>query len=339
MSVTATDSFKKPFKGYDLIGDVHGCGNALCHLLTRLGYQRESGSYRHPERQVIFLGDIVDRGPRVREALYTVRHMVESGAAQMVLGNHEFNLLCYLTPGRDNSHMNWLREHNPRSESQVKETLEQFEGHQQELDDYLQWLKTLPLFLEFDHFRVVHACWDHAMIHDFRQQYQTNRINEAFLHESARRDSFAWKVADRLLRGIDIPLPDGTRIIGSDGVERRFFRARFWEEQPQTYDDLVFQPDPLPDLVASQPVPPRVLASIPHYSPDDKPLFIGHYWRSGEPQLVRSNIACLDYSAVKYGKLVAYRMDNEQQLVPEKFVWVDVDPAEPTRPSIEKIPQ
>jgi hypothetical protein len=34
----------------------------------------------------------------------------------------------------------------------------------------------------------------------------------------------------------------------------------------------------------------------------------------------------LDYSAVKYGRLVAYRMDGEQQLDPKKFVWEYVDP-------------
>ena len=335
MAVSDTDSFS----GYDLIGDIHGCGNALCHLLDRLGYQKDADGYRHPERQVIFLGDIVDRGPRVREALYTVRQMVDSGAAQMVLGNHEFNLLCYLTPCHENSNLRWLREHNARSERQVKETLEQFEGHQNELEDYLQWLKTLPLFLEFEHFRVVHACWDSAMINAFRQQYGGNQINSAFLHESARSGSFACQVVDRLLRGIDVSLPDGSSIVGRDGVERRFFRARFWEEQLQTYNDLVFQPDPLPDAVASQRIPESVLEKIPFYSRDDKPLFVGHYWRSGQPQLIRHNIACLDYSAVKYGKLVAYRMDNEQQLVPEKFIWVDVDPAEPTKPTIEKIPQ
>jgi len=39
-------------------------------------------------------------------------------------------------------------------------------------------------------------------------------------------------------------------------------------------------------------------------------------------------VACLDYSAVKYGKLVAYRMDDETRLDPQKFVWVDVNPSE-----------
>jgi hypothetical protein len=45
---------------------------------------------------------------------------------------------------------------------------------------------------------------------------------------------------------------------------------------------------------------------------------------SGVPSIIRSNIACLDYSAVKYGRLVAYRMDSEDTLNNGKFTWVRV---------------
>jgi hypothetical protein len=46
---------------------------------------------------------------------------------------------------------------------------------------------------------------------------------------------------------------------------------------------------------------------------------------SSEPAPITENIACLDYSAVKYGRLVAYRMDDERCLSREKFIWVDVE--------------
>lgn len=45
----------------------------------------------------------------------------------------------------------------------------------------------------------------------------------------------------------------------------------------------------------------------------------------GEPAPLKSNVACIDFSAVKYGKLVAYRMDGEQVLSKDKFVSVDVE--------------
>lgn len=61
------------------------------------------------------------------------------------------------------------------------------------------------------------------------------------------------------------------------------------------------------------------------YSQDAPPVFVGHYWMEGEPAPLKPNVACIDYSAVKYGKLVAYRLDDEKALSRDKFVWVDVD--------------
>ncbi len=60
------------------------------------------------------------------------------------------------------------------------------------------------------------------------------------------------------------------------------------------------------------------------YRPHDPLLFVGHYWQQGRPQPIRPNLACLDYSAVKYGKLVAYRWSGERQLERDHFVWVEV---------------
>ena len=88
---------------FDIIGDVHGCSDELVTLLERLGYEVEASSdaadrtrssVTHPEgRKVIFLGDLVDRGPGVTEVLRLVMNMVESGTALCVAGNHESKLV------------------------------------------------------------------------------------------------------------------------------------------------------------------------------------------------------------------------------------------------------
>lgn len=90
---------------FDIIGDVHGCGDELEALLQRLGYGRESVeklssdgwspiSYRHPEgRMAFFVGDLVDRGPRSVDVLSIVRNMVDAGTAMCVPGNHDVKLL------------------------------------------------------------------------------------------------------------------------------------------------------------------------------------------------------------------------------------------------------
>jgi protein phosphatase len=86
---------------FDLIGDVHGCGDELELLLAQLGYQPfsspEGPCWQHPEgRKVVFLGDLVDRGPRSIDSLLLARSMVLAGTALCVPGNHEAKFLRYL---------------------------------------------------------------------------------------------------------------------------------------------------------------------------------------------------------------------------------------------------
>lgn len=49
--------------GYDIIGDIHGRELELRVLLERLGYQRQDGVWRHPQRKTLFIGDFIDRHP------------------------------------------------------------------------------------------------------------------------------------------------------------------------------------------------------------------------------------------------------------------------------------
>jgi protein phosphatase len=78
---------------FDIIGDLHGCADELEDLLRRLGWV----AGRHPEgRTAIFLGDLVDRGPRVLDTLRIVRSMVGAGTALCVAGNHDVKLMRWL---------------------------------------------------------------------------------------------------------------------------------------------------------------------------------------------------------------------------------------------------
>lgn len=75
----------------DIIGDVHGEIDALRALLRTLGY---SARGEHPAgRRLVFVGDLVDRGPDSPAVVDLVATLVEQGLAQCVLGNHELNLL------------------------------------------------------------------------------------------------------------------------------------------------------------------------------------------------------------------------------------------------------
>lgn len=85
----------------DLIGDVHGCFDELAELLTRLGYGvADEGAWRHPEgRKAVFVGDLVDRGPKTPDVLRLVMGMVEAGQALCVCGNHDHKLARHLNGG------------------------------------------------------------------------------------------------------------------------------------------------------------------------------------------------------------------------------------------------
>jgi protein phosphatase len=90
---------------FDIIGDVHGCFEELDDLLTQLGYSiaPEDGAFRvtpPPGRKALFVGDLVDRGPRIPDVLRLAMTMVESGAALCVPGNHDMKLVRKLK-GRD----------------------------------------------------------------------------------------------------------------------------------------------------------------------------------------------------------------------------------------------
>ncbi|HEX9066957.1 MAG TPA: polynucleotide kinase-phosphatase [Streptosporangiaceae bacterium] len=85
---------------FDVIGDVHGCLTELETLLGELGYDvspdaagRPAGASHPAGRRVIFLGDLVDRGPATTGVLRLVMGMVAAGDALCVPGNHENKLL------------------------------------------------------------------------------------------------------------------------------------------------------------------------------------------------------------------------------------------------------
>jgi len=325
-------SMQGGLEGYDLIGDVHGCGATLGSLLERLGYHQRGGVYRHPRRKVIFLGDLIDRGPRIRLAVTIARRMVEEGEAHIVMGNHEYNALAYCHRAPASLGREWLREHTPRHNRIIKETLEQYHDHPQEWEETLAWFLDIPLCLELDGLRVVHACWDQPLVDALRRVRPDARIDRDFLVDSVVPGTQAFRILDRLTRGTHLPLPEGVELHSGDGFTRRSFRAHFWARQPQTWGDVIFQPDNLPDDLEQRELTDEQRSRLSFYGPEQPPLFIGHYWCEGIPALPAANVACLDYSAVKFGRLVAYRWSGEATLDADHFVWIRVPREEEARP-------
>jgi len=105
LAQTPLRSDRRELKGpFDVIGDVHGCRTELDQLLEQLGYRLESGTLgpiaRHPEgRTLVFVGDLVDRGPDVVGVLRIAMASVLEGDALCVPGNHEAKLRRHLKTG------------------------------------------------------------------------------------------------------------------------------------------------------------------------------------------------------------------------------------------------
>lgn len=79
----------------DVIGDTHGLLDETIELLKNNGWNYINNSFIHKdiERKILFLGDIVDRGPQSVELLKVVYNTVKNGNGFLVLGNHEAKLI------------------------------------------------------------------------------------------------------------------------------------------------------------------------------------------------------------------------------------------------------
>ena len=302
---------------FDLIGDIHGHADKLEALLQKLGYAKANGYYAHPNRKALFVGDYIDRGPKIRETLELVRQMVDNESAIALMGNHEYNALCFHFKKAEGGH---LRKHVIKNIIQHYETLKQFQNNQKQYEEYLEWYKSLPLFYEAENFRAVHACWDNKIISYLIQTLKDNRLTDDLIYQSAKKGTELNDAIELTLKGKEIKMPEGLFFTDKDGTQRNDIRIKWWEDPVKmTYRNISIEPLPnLPDT----PVDLSLLKNRDYYKSDEKKVFFGHYWLKGQPSLYKENICCLDYSVAKGGYLAAYRFDGEMKLTQDKFIYV-----------------
>ncbi len=296
---------------FDFIGDVHGHAGALKRLLEKLGYRLKDGVYSHPSRKVFFLGDYIDRGPEIRETLSIVKSMVEAGTAKAIMGNHEYNIVCYHTPSPEGG---FLRKRTTKNTRQIKETLEQFEAFPEEWLSYLDWFKTLPVYYDGGNFRAVHAAWQPAAISVLDGNILAS--NEQWI-ESAGSDSKLYEAVELLLKGVEVALPNNGFFFDKDGNKRIKTRIKWWlNPGDKSIGEMSLVPLP---KVGEEPFQSD---GFYFYGKEEVPVFFGHYWMKGNPELQTGNSCCLDFSIAKGGVLAAYRFDGEERLDSRKLVWV-----------------
>jgi hypothetical protein len=317
--------------GYDIIGDIHGSATKLEALLKKMGYQRQSGAWRCADRTAIFVGDFVDRGPYQLATIQIVREMVGAGSAQAIMGNHEFNAIAFATRRSDGA--DFCRTHvgkeGGRNRQQhacfLAEVKEESDTHRSIID----WFLELPLWLDLDGLRIVHACWNDEAISWLSGFLHENRLNASQIEEATSGEhnvrfreggagTPAFRHIETLLKGVEVGLPkNAPPFRDADGHERDSVRVRWWDSRWKTYAQAALLPPSTLDRMGDHPLPEGCGFGYEA----SQPVFIGHYWLRGTPQLLAPKVACVDYSAgVPTEPLVAYRWDGEQQLHPGKFI-------------------
>ena len=163
---------------FDIISDVHGCTDELEALLTRLGYRVSfRGQPRRAEvttpkgRRAVFVGDLVDRGPRSPDALRIVMAMVAAGQARCVAGNH------------DDKFRRWLLGRNVMISHGIETTIAQFSTESDSFKaEVSSFLEALPFHVWLDDGGLVVA---HAGIREDMIGRTSDRIRRFCLYGDA----------------------------------------------------------------------------------------------------------------------------------------------------------
>jgi hypothetical protein len=309
---------------FDVIGDVHGHADRLRGLLASMGYTERHGVWSHPDRTAVFLGDLIDRGPNQLDTLLMVRAMVAAGAAQIVLGNHEFNAVAYAT--RDPERDDYCRSHNDKHINQHEAFLADIAFGSPLHRSIIDWFTTIPLWLDLGGLRVVHACWSPDHIEHLEAHAgPDNTLTEQIVIDGSTKGTPTHDAVETVLKGPEVHL-DGVRYLDKDGHPRDHARLRWWDSDATTLrsaaliedDTELHDADGRPiDELPDRPLTDDELR--PYTEPD--PVLFGHYWwRKETAEPVNPRATCLDFSVAMGGVLRAYRWDGEDELDEDKFV-------------------
>lgn len=294
---------------FDIIPDIHGQAEKLRRALSNLGWRTSGGGWTHsdPARQIVFLGDFIDRGPDNAGVISIVRDLMEAGRARAVMGNHELNALHFHSPHDVTGKP--LRTHDNKNIAQHASFLREFPFGSSAAREVMEWMRGLPLFIEEENFRAVHAAWIPKAIDDLRAVTANGVLSEDQLRRAAHAGDVHHGVAETLTKGPEAALPEGYRFTDKGGHVRHDVRLKWWGGEAKTWREAAMSvpaPEQLPDTLLPSPLQGN------SYPVQDRPVFFGHYWMTGAPVLQATNALCLDYSAGTDGPLVTYAFEGGQ---------------------------
>lgn len=318
----------------DIVGDIHGEYEALHQLLEVLGYDHKGN---HAEgRRLVFLGDLVDRGPDSPKVLDCVIKMVEAGNAQAILGNHELNILLE-RPMHGNG---WMIQPNH------KERADEFHCASvdpEKYDRYMQFFAAMPAVLENDALRIVHACWNTQAVDQLKAHGDESTVS-VYQHYQAQYQAVLDKpdFAECLerekteyyheLRNPDVPAPLLPAIAEKEYLKQMMNPIRILTTSSMQATDQPFFGGGKWRMAERE-------AWWESYT-EDKPVIIGHFWRQYSSIVKRvsglfgrdlfegieshawmgakHNVYCVDYSVGQ--RHVERRKQQEAEALNEKYI-------------------
>jgi hypothetical protein len=303
MMVKQLDNYNQ----YDIIGDIHGHYDELVSLLKKLGYSLQNGIWKNGARIPVFVGDYIDRGPKILESLKLVRDLTESGNGIALMGNHEYNFICmhnYASNGEP------FRKRNEDNLENIKDTLDAL-SNGNDFEIYLKWMEQLPVIAFNDSLRVVHAQWHHPSIDlilsSSIKNLDQNGLAQVFQNQDLKN------ALDISMKGQEVQLPETHHFLDKDNKSRGEARLKWWTQATSNKMEDAFAS--LPEHVKNDSFPIELLNKIELYSSAEPPVFFGHYWMNlSDFGLLSENICCLDFSVAKGGKIGGYRFDGESEL-------------------------
>lgn len=314
---------------YDIIGDIHGYGVELKALLEKLGYRRDkNGIYTAPEpnHMVVFTGDYIDRGSENFEVIDIVRSMVDAGQAHAIMGNHELNASLFHTThpnDKQGGEPQPLRPHGKRNIHQHQAFLDEAALDAEQAARNIEWIKALPVYLELDGLRFVHALWDQPAIdflHTEGLLRDDHTVQPDRWNELARKYTPGCDAIELLTKGVEVPLPPGVRFFDADGIRRNKARLKWWanpgDPNLKLADVILDVPH---EVIPNIPAPEDIKARMREVQQlEDSTVFFGHYWQRGEYPTVESPHAiCVDQSVAKDGHLAAATVTVENGKIAE----------------------
>jgi protein phosphatase len=184
---------------FDIIGDVHGCYDELLELMAKLGYIAGTdsdilGSLRSTSgRRAIFLGDLVDRGPKIIPVTRLVMQMVAADQALCVPGNHDIKLVRYLR-GRQTKVTHGLEESIAQINELTAEDRAAWEAQ------YCAFTDSLISHMVLDHGRLVVA---HAGMKESYQGRASGRVRAFALYGETTGETDEFGLPIRMNWAVD----------------------------------------------------------------------------------------------------------------------------------------